>query len=505
MKYIYILLLLVIGSAFISSCNDNWDDHYTGTNGSLSNNVMELISADPRLDKFGEFLVKTGYDQILQGSLSFTVWAPTNEALASLDAFIQNDSALLRKFVENHICYSQVYTNEFSTEKRIKNLAGKSIYFTKTGDSVFFDQAKIIEGNLYTRNGALYVIDKFIPVTKNLWEYLNDPVLGADYTRISKYISSLDNWEFDEKNAIKLGVNNDGKNIYDSVRATHFRFIYKNSYFDNVTNINSEDYDYTFFALTNNAMDLAFSNLVSYYRASTNVTYDKVDTVNVYSALLYNMAAKGKLAYDSIANDTILSENGNKLSSPKPYMEVVPVKLSNGYLYQTNQFAPSTAEMLKSKVIEAENSTGRSFFYDGSKSGTITGSKNVRQLRSYASGGYDFFYNPNNPVSKDFGVIFDVPNVQSVEYKFFWVTSPEPGAYQILEVYDVVSKTWKTIGTERLSHNISTLDSLGNFKFPTYGTHKVRVRVTKGANVTLIPTYGNILRLDYIKMVPVLQ
>lgn len=493
-KYIFIAL---IGLVFALSCTDQWDDHYdANANPQLTNNVMDLISADPQLNRFEELLVKSGYDKELRGSKTYTVWAPTTEALSSLKDSVLNDSALLKKFVENHICYSQVFTNEFTSSRKIRTLAGKSILFYKSGDTVYYGSAKLLSLNNYARNGALFVVDKMVDVQQNIWEYLSDANKTPQYSKLRSYLLSLDNWIFDPilSGAIKIGVNKSGKNIYDSISATHFRFIYKNSFLDDVTNINSEDYDYTFFAIPDTAMESAFKRLAKYYRVSTNVAYSKVDTYNVFKDIVFKLAMRNKYDFSVLPSDSIWSENGEHLLSPKPYITSNPVALSNGYFYNTSSFFVPVSAMVKPIKIEAENSSGRKFF----SSATIYGYSEVKQKRSYASGGYDFLLNPGTAnVSKiDFGVTYDVADVKSVKYKFYWVTSPEEGGYQILEVYDAVSKSWKPIGTERLSKTSgSNLDYLGEYTFATVGKYQLRVRVTK-------PSVNNYLRLDYIYMVP---
>ena len=89
-----ICLILGIGGSIVS-CNDDWDEHYS-RNGSIPEvSLMDMILNDSQLAKFSQILMKTGADSLLTSTQTYTVWAPVDEALSSVD--MDDEAALQRK------------------------------------------------------------------------------------------------------------------------------------------------------------------------------------------------------------------------------------------------------------------------------------------------------------------------------------------------------------------------------------------------------------------------
>ena len=134
-----IFFALTIG-LFLSGCKDKWEDHNIIQDPVLTDNLLSQIQNNTDLSKFAEFLSKTGYDKIIASSKTFTVWAPTNKALQSLDQSIVNDTSKLKPFVANHISNQSYFTRMANPSLTIRTLNGKNILFTKTK----FEEANII-------------------------------------------------------------------------------------------------------------------------------------------------------------------------------------------------------------------------------------------------------------------------------------------------------------------------------------------------------------------------
>lgn len=89
-----ICLILGIGGSIVS-CNDDWDEHYS-RNGSIPEvSLMDMILNDSQLTKFSQILMKTGADSLLTSTQTYTVWAPVDEALSSVD---MDDEAALQRW-----------------------------------------------------------------------------------------------------------------------------------------------------------------------------------------------------------------------------------------------------------------------------------------------------------------------------------------------------------------------------------------------------------------------
>ena len=76
-KQSVIFLALLLG-LFLPGCKDKWVEHIQIQDPVLAENLLGQISKNPDLTKFAEYLNKTGYDQVVASSKTFTIWAPTN-------------------------------------------------------------------------------------------------------------------------------------------------------------------------------------------------------------------------------------------------------------------------------------------------------------------------------------------------------------------------------------------------------------------------------------------
>ena len=157
--------LLAIG---LGACK-KWDDHNQVGNPDLKENLMEGLSVNANLSKFTEYVKKAGLDSLLTSSKTFTVWAPSNDALQNLDPAIVNDATKLKSFISNHIANQSYYTANAKTQQRVAMLNGKFNNFLDTK----FEDANIVRADVPLKNGVLHVIDKPVMVLPSIWEWIN--------------------------------------------------------------------------------------------------------------------------------------------------------------------------------------------------------------------------------------------------------------------------------------------------------------------------------------------
>ena len=106
-------LCLAVVLTFIS-CSDEWNDHYevsVADNGTL----WQAISSRQELSNFSRIVKACGYDVVLNGGQTFTVFAPTDEVLSQAEAdrliadyqqqaaagVRSNDNTVVRQFLQN--------------------------------------------------------------------------------------------------------------------------------------------------------------------------------------------------------------------------------------------------------------------------------------------------------------------------------------------------------------------------------------------------------------------
>ena len=138
LKYYSIALLTAATLAFSAvSCTEEWDAHYTGQQAGRSElNLYEFIKSQPDLSTFAQMLHVSGYDSILSKPQTFTVWAPSDEALAGLDA---SDPVLDMEVVKNHITRFS-YTTSGVVNDTILMLNSKLIPFEKQAGGYYFNE-----------------------------------------------------------------------------------------------------------------------------------------------------------------------------------------------------------------------------------------------------------------------------------------------------------------------------------------------------------------------------
>ena len=102
--------------SMFSACSDEWNDHYNAL-ASADGTLWQAIQAQENLSNFASVVRGCGYDLLLDGSQTFSVFAPTNEALskAEADSLVaayqqqkaagtrDNDNTVVRQFLQNHI------------------------------------------------------------------------------------------------------------------------------------------------------------------------------------------------------------------------------------------------------------------------------------------------------------------------------------------------------------------------------------------------------------------
>jgi len=311
--------LLLAACAMLSACKNAWQNHDLVTNEALNISLNDQISQTADLSTFNTYLVKTGYDKILASTKSYTVWAPTNAAMQTIDQTILSDTAKLRKFVANHIAYQQYFTTTPTPSLVIRTLSGKNIIFTATN----FEEAKIVKGNVYVKNGVLHTIDQATGTKPNAYEFMVSTSLS---TKQNAFIQTLFHTEIDTSRGVKLYVDPiTKKGVYQA--GTTFP-ISKNYYFQRVSNIASEDSLLTYIILNDAAFDAEKLKIAKYYNVSSSATVsDSLTKYNIVKDLVVNHVYTA----DNLP-DSMLTTGGIKIHLDKSAI-VQTQKLSNGIAY----------------------------------------------------------------------------------------------------------------------------------------------------------------------------
>ena len=129
-------------------------------------NIVETAQATPDLSTLVEAVVAADLVETLSGEGPFTVFAPTNEAVAKLPpAELQRllkpaNRDELAKILTYHVVSGDVMAADLSNGQKVKTVEGQEITVTIDGDTVKLnDTATVVQADIETSNGTVHVID----------------------------------------------------------------------------------------------------------------------------------------------------------------------------------------------------------------------------------------------------------------------------------------------------------------------------------------------------------
>jgi len=465
---------LMTAGIFGSGCKKTIDDQTAVTDPSLTKNLMALISEKADLSTFAGYLKQTGYDAVIASSRTYTVFAPGNAELATLDAAVKNDPVKLKQFIGNHIATQLYSTKEVTSTTRILMANGK--YLTMKGTAI--GSAVITTTDQYAANGLLQQVDKMLPALDNCWDF----VAGSQSPAKQKaFMLSLFRNVFDATNAVIIGVNPvTGEPVYQAGTDS----IFTNLFWNKVHDLRDEKKQFTLFMLEDAAWDAEQARFAPYFVTNTADSNVLVTGWNVVRDF-----AVDTLYEPGSIPDTILSKSGTKLPVERSAI-VNTIRTSNGIVYIMNRINIQPASKLKTILIQGENYTGT----------------------SHDRRGNTYFRDRYNPVTgmdyKDvnvfnhgvalFNIRYQVAEVPSIKYKAYWVA-----------VNDFQTASFN----QRLAPGIATATTLPYIAVPANNFNEVYLGEFTMAQYQAIYNFYlvaansttaavNPLVCDYIKLVP---
>ena len=338
------LSFLIAGITFLvtmEACK-KWEDHIALPEQQLSETLMEHIKKDTQLSSFARYVEQTGLDSLLNASKNITVFAPGNEALASLPGSVTSNPAQLKAFLQNHISTNAYFTRDAVDSLRVPMINGKRIFFIARK----FDEANITESDIYVSNGVLHKIDKAIAPLQSIWEYILDS--KSNFLQNS-YISSL-NYLGQDPNLAEL----------DSINPATGEPVYKpgtgivniNTFKTKVLDVANEDSLFTYILLTNDAFNAEKTRLRPYFNGANADTANS----NASWAAVKDFAVRG-LYTEANLPAVLESKFGVKIAMNRSSIVSVK-KLSNGIAYVMNASGITLQEKIPVVYVEGENPYG---------------------------------------------------------------------------------------------------------------------------------------------------
>ena len=486
----YKRLIATVLTVALVSCSNPWDDRENNGDANLTVNLTEAIKSTAETSQFAQLLSETGYDKILAASKTYTVFVPTDAAMAQVSDEILNDPEALKQFVGNHIALTAYSSERNEEETRIKMYSNK--YLTFKG-STMIDDATIVTANQYAKNGVFHIIDKPLSPKLNIWEYIKSQQ-GASAT--SDYLLSLKDFNIYKSDSI-------GKALSEENGAGFLADSLTNSYLKNVYNLNNEAKSYTLFLMENDGYNQEVDKMKPYLIKTSN--NPAIDSTAIYAKYftLRDMAFYGKYEKDELPA-ILISRFGVEVSIDKTQIVGEPIHLSNGIVYIMKKVDVPLIKRLLTTKLEGEDNKG---FYN-------TG-RNSIYYRERREPLLDTLYTDLcvlNPGSALPWITYSAKDFYSTKYKVYWRA--------INEQTNIFQQRVSLYGKSQIVNKITNFtDLIVEFPYINVGLNSYQevligeFTLTKARDIDFISLIGannntngnNSLTLDYLKFVPVLK
>lgn len=131
-----------------------------------SGHIFDLLRDDSRFSAFAAILDSAGLGPTLSGPGPFTVFAPTNEAIAGAETDLYalleaGDEDRLRDILLHHISNGETIASNLPSES-IRSLSGEDLQVTGSGNSLSVDEARLLEPNIDASNGVIHAVDQVL-------------------------------------------------------------------------------------------------------------------------------------------------------------------------------------------------------------------------------------------------------------------------------------------------------------------------------------------------------
>ncbi|MDA3818365.1 MAG: fasciclin domain-containing protein [Prolixibacteraceae bacterium] len=458
----YKLIISLVISLFIYSCENPWDEHIKVNDNVLQESIGEYLASNSEFSTFEELLISTGLDAMLSSSVIYTVWTPTNEAMNAVDESLLNTDEKKKLFVLNHIAFGSYSSKAAIPDFRLKMRSDKILNYSPVNSII--DNVNIeTEREIEAKNGTVQVINSALSPRYTIWEYIE---LDAPDCEFVNFLNSLTTMVFYEDSSLQVGVNESGKPVYDSV------WVVENDYLKYFVDVSSENILSTLLIPSDEVLNEEFNKFEKYYRKEDKRNNDvpsAVDSVNIKLMIARDMAIAG--SYSSEAADTLRSFYNVKVPFVKNAV-INSFQASNGYVHLVNECPVKITDKIRPILMEAENHVFSTQMSSGNPATYF-------RLRDNASNGMDFICDNSHNSEKLSGVVFAGPIVSSIKYRIKIRAIDDFGkSYRRSDTTIVLTQKLGTVTVSRdkKTNEITTVSEVTNslnYQSTAYGTADV--------------------------------
>ena len=130
----------------------------------IDGTIMDVVSTSPVHTTLNSLIVSAQLDDDLRSTGPFTLFAPTDDAIAALPAsvvesLVADPTGALAEVLLFHAVSGVASTDNISNGLAVGSLLGQNLTFTATANGVSVNNINISVFDIYTNNGVVHVID----------------------------------------------------------------------------------------------------------------------------------------------------------------------------------------------------------------------------------------------------------------------------------------------------------------------------------------------------------
>jgi len=342
------IFVIIIFTGLIG-CNNPWEEHYNISPVTIEQNVWDAIQSNNEISSFIQELKNFSYDTLFQSNKTYTLFIPTNDALAAFKNENEVNQMLLSYLITPHFVQSE----NIKGKRKIQTLGQKFALFENTGGFMKIDDVPIVSESPLYRNGKFFIIDDVVPVKPNIYEYysMENPIL-------KDYIDKQDSIIIDKGKSKPLGFDENGNTIYDTVSIIYnkfeeYYFPVKHEFRHQTATIvfpQKEDYNN---ALTEMAQKMNSPGITDYSDIPVDWQNRVLIPYLLNQGIFENMLEPEEFTWTS-QTDTLKLKNILGDSIPIFYNPVEKAICSNGFAYNYESFNIPDSLYMNPLVFEAE-------------------------------------------------------------------------------------------------------------------------------------------------------
>lgn len=431
-------------SVALTSCSDEWNDHYEEAT-TAGGTLWQTIKDNSSLENFASVLEACGYNTVLDGSQTFTVFAPTNTALSTSETneliasfrsqqeagVRTSENTVIRRFIMNHIAQYR-YPVSSLTNQTITLMNDKYAKLT----SMQLGRNSLTEKNTLCDNGLLFTMDSKLDYVPNVLETL-DMEEGLD--SVYSFLSSHNTYEFVEAQSVPGEIIDGMTHYMDSVT------VLTNDLLSKYGRIDLEDSTYWFIASTNTVWDELVEEYTPYFNYPRNVLKrDSMQYTNTRLAIIgggfFSRTVNSDVAFrdSAVSTQALTNEQRRLLGITDNYYVYQHPFDEGGVFYGTTEIACSNGQVRKASSatiskyltfmqdisVEAENISSQDTLINAIDPLTIVQVASNNKFYGKVSGDSYVEINPVNPSAR-VAVGFKIPDLLSgVKYNIYAVFAP---------------------------------------------------------------------------------